>query len=132
MTIIVAHANTPPGLAAVSAALQEATHVGEEVVLVPAVRNAALPDETELQQEFPQHWEAFTAAGGQVIIDHGDLADPSDSVIQVAQRRGARLIVLGLRHRSPVGKMLLGSTAQRILLDATCPVLAVKADDNSS
>ncbi|MER6941895.1 universal stress protein [Nocardioides sp. NPDC000441] len=39
---------------------------------------------------------------------------------------GARLIVIGLRRRSPVGKALLGSDAQRILLDAGVPVLAVK------
>ncbi|MBC7307670.1 MAG: universal stress protein, partial [Dietzia sp.] len=44
-----------------------------------------------------------------------------------AHELGADMIVIGLRRRSPTGKLLFGSNAQRILLEANCPVLAVKA-----
>jgi nucleotide-binding universal stress UspA family protein len=53
----------------------------------------------------------------------GDLAD---EVVRVAGAVDASVIVIGMRRRSPVGKLLMGSTAQRILLDADRPVLAVK------
>ena len=43
---------------------------------------------------------------------------------------GATLCVIGLRKRSQVGKMLLGSNAHRILMEAPCPVLSVRPDDH--
>ncbi|MGH3317005.1 MAG: universal stress protein [Nocardioidaceae bacterium] len=55
--------------------------------------------------------------------------DPAEDLISVAEELDAELIVIGLRRRSPVGKLILGSNAQRVLLDAACPVLAVKAVD---
>ena len=54
--------------------------------------------------------------------------EPAEDLIAVAEEIGADFIVIGLRRRTPVGKLILGSNAQRILLDAPCPVLAVKAD----
>ena len=36
------------------------------------------------------------------------------------------LLVIGVRRRSPVGKAFLGDVAQRLLLEADVPVLAVK------
>jgi nucleotide-binding universal stress UspA family protein len=119
MTIVVAYADTPPGHAALAAAVAESERESENVVLVPAVRGEAPPSLADLERRWP-------GAEGRLEVDESDLGDPSDAVVQVAQRREARLVVLGLRSRTPVGKLVFGSTAQRILLDATCPVLAVK------
>ena len=54
--------------------------------------------------------------------------EPADDLLAVAEEAGAELIVIGLRRRTGVGKLILGGSAQRILLDATCPVLAVKTE----
>ncbi|MBL8932204.1 MAG: universal stress protein [Kineosporiaceae bacterium] len=54
--------------------------------------------------------------------------DPAEDLIAVAEEVHADFIVIGLRRRTPVGKLILGSNAQRILLEAPCPVLAVKAE----
>jgi nucleotide-binding universal stress UspA family protein len=53
--------------------------------------------------------------------------DGADEVLAAAKQRRASLVVIGLRRRTPTGKLLFGSDAQRILLDAPCPVLAVKS-----
>jgi nucleotide-binding universal stress UspA family protein len=50
----------------------------------------------------------------------------AEDLAAVVEETGAELLVIGLRKRSAVGKLLMGSAAQRILLDVDCPVLAVK------
>ena len=52
--------------------------------------------------------------------------EPAEAILDAADRTSAALVVLGIRRRTPVGKLLMGSTAQRVLLQAKCPVLAVK------
>ncbi|BDH56816.1 universal stress protein [Tsukamurella sp. PLM1] len=52
--------------------------------------------------------------------------DPVGGVVDAATRLDASVLVIGIKHRTATGKLLFGSSAQRILLDATCPVLAVK------
>ena|SRR5215210_3287964 len=56
--------------------------------------------------------------------------EPADDLIAVAEEVGADFIVIGLRRRTPVGKLIMGSNAQRVLLEAPCPVLAVKAEED--
>jgi nucleotide-binding universal stress UspA family protein len=53
--------------------------------------------------------------------------DAADQILRLADELNAELIVIGLRRRTPVGKLILGSQAQTILLEAECPVLAVKS-----
>ncbi|QNV37914.1 universal stress protein [Rothia terrae] len=53
-------------------------------------------------------------------------SDVGQQVLDVANEHNAELIVLSIRKRSPMLKMLLGSSAQRILLDAECPVLSLR------
>lgn len=51
----------------------------------------------------------------------------SDDIVLAAEELEAELIVIGLRKRTPMGKALMGSDTQRILLQSPCPVLAVRA-----
>lgn len=52
--------------------------------------------------------------------------DAADELLKAMDREDAELLVIGIRHRSPVGKLLLGSVSQQLLLECPKPVLAVK------
>lgn len=126
--IVVGFVSTPEGHAALQRAGQEALLRKLPVVVVDlskeghdATPAAIEPDLAELRSE-------SGAAGLAVDIAPPEpFLEPSEHVLKVAQEVDATLIVVGLRHRTRVGKFLLGSSAQRILLEADCPVLAVKS-----
>ncbi len=51
---------------------------------------------------------------------------PGEDLVGFAREHGCDEIVVGVRRRSKVGKLLMGSTAQYVILNAHCPVLTVK------
>ncbi|PRC44202.1 universal stress protein UspA [Mycobacterium sp. ITM-2017-0098] len=55
--------------------------------------------------------------------------DPADELLAAMNRADAELLVVGIRHRNPVGKLLLGSVAQKLILECPKPVLAVKPEE---
>lgn len=56
--------------------------------------------------------------------------DTAEELLEAMRRDDAELLVIGVRHRSPVGKLLLGSVSQQVLLECPKPVLAVKPDES--
>lgn len=116
--IVVGYSSRAEGRAALSRAISEAELRNAELVVV----------HTSPDVEIAELKAMLDASGvGYTINSTTDANDPADELIKTAERSGAEFIVIGLRRRSPVGKLLLGSNAQRVLLDASCPVLAVKA-----
>jgi nucleotide-binding universal stress UspA family protein len=55
--------------------------------------------------------------------------DAAEELLSAMDRPEAELLVIGLKHRNPVGKLLLGSVSQQVLLECPKPVLAVKPDE---
>ena len=126
MTIAVVHSPNAPGQAALTAAAREALLRREDLVI--AVGSGSEPLTVEnVRNLLGQTATVLDEARLAIRIGRSQLNDPSDAIVQVAQEHDASLLVLGLRRRTPVGKLILGSLAQRVLLEATCPVLAVKA-----
>ena len=52
--------------------------------------------------------------------------DAGDDIVNFANEKGVDEIIIGVKSRSKVGKLLFGSTAQAVILQAVCPVLSVK------
>jgi nucleotide-binding universal stress UspA family protein len=129
MTIVVGYVPRPEGRAALDRALAEAVLRGQRLVVVNASRGDALVDAGYAGVQEIELVKSRLADSGvdhelrQLVRGH----EPADEVVDLAEEVGAELIVIGLRRRSAVGKFLLGSTAQRILMHAPCAVLAVKA-----
>ena len=55
---------------------------------------------------------------------------PADAISHVAEETGAGLIVMGTHGRTGWDRVLLGSTAEKVLREAPCPVLTVRAADS--
>lgn len=135
MAVVVGYVATPEGRAALRRAAEESLRRQTRLVIVKSGRGRS-PE--------PQEAEAYEAELGRVrlevesggvacdVHDAAEAAEPADELLAVAEKQAADVIVIGLRRRTPVGKLILGTNAQRILLDSPCPVLAVKAEAPST
>lgn len=72
--------------------------------------------------------EQLRASGVEFELQRPVGVDTVGELLTAMDRADADLLVIGIRHRSPVGKLLLGSVAQQLLLECPKPVLAVKPD----
>ncbi|GAB3034347.1 universal stress protein [Nocardioides flavus (ex Wang et al. 2016)] len=127
MTIVVGWSPDEYGQAALDRAVEEARLRSGRIVVVNATRGDALVDDRYADEEQLGRLTAGLAESGiEVDVRRSMGADVGDQVLEVAGDVTADLVVIGLRRRSPVGKLLMGSVAQRILLGADCAVLAVK------
>jgi nucleotide-binding universal stress UspA family protein len=132
-TIVVGYVPKPEGRAALRRAVEEARLRGARLIVINSARGGrdfdaddAVDSEAELDAVRAELAEAGVEAEVRQLVRGLDVAE---DLIAVAQETSADFIVIGLRRRSPVGKLILGSNAQRILLDAPCPVLSVKAGE---
>lgn len=128
-TVVVGYVPKPEGHAAVRAAVAEARLRQASLVVVNSHRGG---DDNGTAAEHEHELDAVRGVLDESGVSYevrqlGGGFEPAEDLLSIAESSGADLIVIGLRRRSPVGKLILGSNAQRILLDAHCPVLAVKA-----
>ena len=128
MTIAVAHSDSDRGRAALKHAAEEALFRGQPLAVlrvVPGVDEVTTDDAAineriaaELADYTDLKWQIHSAPEG---------FDTAEALLDLAEDVDAALLVIGSRKRTRVGKLILGSVVQRVLLDAQIPVLVVKA-----
>ncbi|MGN6243360.1 MAG: universal stress protein [Motilibacteraceae bacterium] len=130
MAVVVGYTRTSEGVAALRFAVDEARAHDDELTVVHVDETEGTDLPVSLEQDLDGVEQLLADAGvkGHVLREArgtqvvGRLLDVVDQV-------DARLLVIGLRRRSPLGKALLGSNSQQLLLQAPCPVVSVRAAD---
>ena len=129
MTILIGYLPAPEGEAALRAGFAEAKLRSSAAVVINSQRRGSSGAPTEIgEDEIKRIVELGKESDVEVEVlqpDHED--DLPGTLNDLAEEYEAQLIVIGLRKRSAIGKFILGSQAQRILLEAEVPVLTAKA-----
>jgi nucleotide-binding universal stress UspA family protein len=128
VTVLLAYVATAEGDAALTAAVTEAQRRSTDAVVVHVTRPDQEGGDYSEEQTLDAVVQRFRAAGVSADLRHLPAGtDPVDAVVAAVEETGAEVAIIGLRRRTAVGKLVLGSTAQRLLLGLDCQVLAVKA-----
>lgn len=131
MAVVVGFVPTREGRAALHQAAEECRLRNARLVVVSSSRGGRDLGGDEARK-FEEDLEQVRADLDAIGVQHEERAlvrgnEPAEDLIAVAEEVDAACIVIGLRRRTPIGKLFLGSNAQRILLESSCPVIAVKA-----
>lgn len=131
MRIVVGFVRSAEGRAALDRAIVEARLRDAELLVIHSHKGGErdeLATVLSYREEFAALEERLAAEGVRSrLIEFARGNSPSEDLVQVAAEENAELVVIGMRRRSAVGKLILGSNAQDVLLGADCAVLAVKA-----
>lgn len=118
MSVLVAVPDSPEGIAALAAGVAEADLLVTDLIVVnltlKPLDTSSVPTGTQVK-----------------VIDRAGRSDrdPAEAVLDEIRDHDVSRLVIGLKRRSPVGKALLGSVSQRLLLESPVPVVAVKLRD---
>ena len=129
MTILVAYVPRPEGQAALEKGIEMAKSQNETLLVVNtspggSKENASFAD----VQDYERVEEILANCGIEAELKQFVRGKTAvEEIDELVETRRISKLVIGLRRRSAVGKLIMGSVAQELLLTVSCPVLAVKA-----
>ena len=129
MTILVAYVPRPEGQAALDKGIEIAKQRNENLIVVNASPGGNKEDPSFADvQDFERVQEILANTGLKAEIkQYVRGKNAVEEIEALVQSLPASLLIIGLRKRTAVGKLIMGSVAQELLLSVSCPVLAVKS-----
>ncbi|MFG1932001.1 universal stress protein [Mycobacterium sp. NPDC048908] len=125
--IVIGYSADMFGRAALEHGIAEAKVRGTSLHVINSTPGNAYVDARFAQSgEIHNIEDQLTDCGVEYELSQPVGVDPAEELLKAMDRPEAELLVIGIRHRSPVGKLLLGSVSQQLLLECPKPVLAVK------
>jgi nucleotide-binding universal stress UspA family protein len=128
--IVIGYSADPFGRAALEHGIAEAKLRGTTLRVINSSSGESYIDARFAQQsEIHDVEKRLDECGVEFELTQPVGVDTAEELLKAMDRDDAELLVIGIRHRSPVGKLLLGSVSQQLLLECPKPVLAVKPDE---
>jgi nucleotide-binding universal stress UspA family protein len=131
MTILVAYVPRPEGQAALDKGIEIAKRRNEHLVVVNASPGGKEVDPSAVDVTDAERVQQLLESSGLSAefkqLKRGKSAP--EEIESLVDTMRVSLLIIGLRKRSAIGKLLLGSVAQELLMSVACPVLAIKADN---
>lgn len=129
MTILVAYVPRPEGEAALEKGIEIAKRRDEHLLVVNASPGGGRADPSAVDGDAADRVEKILKDSGlnaefKQLVRGKNAVDEIEALVDSMK---VSVLIIGLRKRSAVGKLIMGSVAQELLLSVSCPVLAVKA-----
>ncbi|MCP3940792.1 MAG: universal stress protein [Desulfobacteraceae bacterium] len=130
MKILVGYKGVNVGKALLEIAGAQAKAFGGEVLVVTSMVGGGRGEQAKVLEAEANLEKAKKYFDGKNIACRTHLLirglEAGEDIVNFAGEKGVEQIIIGVRSRSKVGKLLFGSTAQIVILEAQCPVLTVK------
>lgn len=128
MKILLAYVPSATSEAAFDFAVAEARQKDAELIVLASQRAPDPRKEKGVKDHRPLTERLENAGIRYALRTVPRRSDPADDILATLQEEKVDLAVLGIRKRTPIGKMVLGSTSQRVIMEARCPVVCVKPE----
>jgi len=130
MKILVGYKGTKVGKDLMDIAIKHAKAFDGEVLIVTSMiggdkieKQKVVDTEKNLEQA-KAYFDDYGVKSETHLLVRG--FEAGEDIVLFAKENNVDEIIIGVRSRSKVGKLIFGSTAQVVILDAHCPVLTVK------